>query len=187
MTRATTKQALIEASQVNYEKLTELILGLSQKEREAIFLFDLEKEKGAHWERDQNIRDVLVHLYEWHQLLIHWVTMNQMGNAKSFLPPGYNWRTYGEMNVEFWRRHQETSFEEALLLLEESHEEVMVLLAGISAEELFLKGAYPWVGGTTLGSYFVSATGSHYNWALKKIRKDQKNKKSRKMDLNPKM
>jgi hypothetical protein len=30
------------------------------------------------------------------------------------------------------------------------------------------------VGGSTLGSYFVSATASHYEWAMKKIRKFKK-------------
>ena len=37
-----------------------------------------------------------------------------------------------------------------------------------SNEELFTKGVYKWVGGSTLGSYFVSTTSSHYDWAMKK-------------------
>lgn len=32
----------------------------------------------------------------------------------------------------------------------------------------FQKKVYKWVGGSTLGSYFVSATSSHYDWAIKK-------------------
>ncbi len=32
----------------------------------------------------------------------------------------------------------------------------------------FSKKVYKWVGGSTLGSYFVSATSSHYDWAIKK-------------------
>ena len=39
----------------------------------------------------------------------------------------------------------------------------------------FQKKVYKWVGGSTLGSYFVSATSSHYNWAIKKIKAHQKN------------
>jgi hypothetical protein len=50
----------------------------------------------------------------------------------------------------------------------------MELANDFSNGELFSKGIFPWVGGSTLGSYFVSATSSHYNWAMKKIRKFKK-------------
>jgi hypothetical protein len=29
--------------------------------------------KEQHWSRDRNLRDVLLHLYEWHQLFNKWV------------------------------------------------------------------------------------------------------------------
>lgn len=57
--------------------------------------------KEAHWNRDKNVRDVLVHLYEWHQLLLNWVNANCKGEVKPFLPEPYNWKTYPTMNVEF--------------------------------------------------------------------------------------
>lgn len=44
-----------------------------------------------------------------------------------------------------------------------------------SNDELFTKGVYKWTGGTSLGSYFVSSTLSHYDWALKKLKVHQKN------------
>ena len=43
------------------------------------------------------------------------------------------------------------------------------------SKELFSKGVYKWAGGSTLGSYFVSATSSHYAWAIKKLKAHQKN------------
>ena len=57
----------------------------------------------------------------------------------------------------------------------QSHEEMMKLAENFSNEELFSKGVYKWVGGSTLGSYFVSNTSSHYNWALKKLKAHRKN------------
>ncbi len=39
----------------------------------------------------------------------------------------------------------------------------------------FPKGVYQWVGGSTLGSYFVSNTASHYDWAIKKLKAHRKN------------
>ncbi len=56
------------------------------------------KMKEAHWQRDRNIRDILVHLYEWHQLLLNWEENNKKGLAMPFIPAPYNWKTYGQMN-----------------------------------------------------------------------------------------
>ena len=44
-----------------------------------------------------------------------------------------------------------------------------------SEEELFVKSFYPWVGGSNIGSYFISVTSSHYDWAMKKIKAHKKN------------
>jgi hypothetical protein len=37
-------------------------------------------------------------------------------------------------------------------------------------EELFTKKKYAWTGTTSLGSYLISATSSHYDWGLKTIK-----------------
>ncbi len=174
MARPTTKTDLINAGNDKYQKLIDLINSISEKDREGLFEFVTGNEKEAHWKRDKNIRDVLIHLHEWHNLLLNWVDSNQAGIEKQFLIDGYNWRTYGAMNVAFWEKHQGTSFENSLKLLEDSHLKVMTLAETFSNDDLFSKGVYTWVGGSTLGSYFVSATSSHYDWAIKKIRKYKK-------------
>ena len=79
------------------------------------------------------------------------------------------------MNDAFWKKHQKTSLEEAIRLLEQSHREVLELIEVFSNDELFTKGVYKWTGGTSLGSYFVSNTSSHYDWALKKLKAHRKN------------
>ena len=128
------------------------------------------KMKEAHWQRDRNIRDILVHLYEWHQLLLNWEENNKKGLAMPFIPAPYNWKTYGQMNVEFWKKHQSTSYEEAREMLLDSHRKVMELIKNYSNEELFEKKHFSWTGTSNLGSYCVSATSSHYDWAMKKMK-----------------
>ena len=123
---------------------------------------------------EKNLRDIFIHLYEWHQLLLNWVDSNQNGNHKPFLPEPYNWKTYGNMNVGFWDKHQSTSLEDAKSMFQKSHDEVIKLAETFSNEELFSKGIYKWVGGSTLGSYFVSVTASHYDWAVKKLKAHRK-------------
>ena len=175
MARPQTKENLMIAAKENFEKLNTLISKMSDKELTTPFDFSKdEKKKEAHWKRDKNLRDVLIHLYEWHQLILNWVESNQKGEEKPFLPEPYNWRTYGDMNVEFWKKHQNTSLEDATKALQKSHKEVLKLAEKFTNEELFSKKVYKWVGGSTLGSYFVSATSSHYDWAIKKLKAHQK-------------
>ena len=175
MARPQTKENLMIAAKENFEKLNTLISKMSDKELTTPFDFSKdEKKKEAHWKRDKNLRDILIHLYEWHQLILNWVESNQKGEEKPFIPQPYNWRTYGDMNVEFWKKHQNTSLEDATRALQKSHKEVLKLAENFTNEELFSKKVYKWVGGSTLGSYFVSATSSHYDWAIKKLKAHQK-------------
>ncbi len=176
MARPQTKSDLINASEESYTKLMNLIQSMDHSLQ--IIPFDFSKEperKEAHWRRDKNLKDVIIHLYEWHQLLLEWVDSNQKGIQRTFIPEPYNWKTYGEMNRTFVTKHKNTSLEESLELFEASHRRVMNLIEMFSNDELFSKDVFKWVGGSTLGSYCVSATSSHYEWALKKIKVHIKN------------
>ncbi|MBD5457970.1 MAG: ClbS/DfsB family four-helix bundle protein [Lachnospiraceae bacterium] len=176
MARPTTKTDLLAAAAKNYEEMNAFIASMTEKELSTPFDFTKMKAKSeAHWGRDKNLRDVLIHLYEWHRLLLDWIHSNQNGENKPFLPEPYNWRTYGAMNVEFWKKHQNTSLEDAKKMLEDSHREVMALAETFTNEELFGKGVYKWAGTNAVGSYFVSDTSSHYAWALKKLKAHRKN------------
>ncbi len=184
MSRAATKVDLINDAGAKFEQLFNLIASMSDEELSSTFDFSgSASKKEAHWQRDKNVKDVLVHLYEWHQLLLKWVEANQSGEAAPFLPPPYNWKTYGKMNVEFWQKHQATSLSQAKEMLSASHRQAMEQAEKFTNEELFEKKHFAWTGNSTLGTYFVANTASHYDWALRKLkahlsiyRKGQKNK-----------
>lgn len=179
MGRPTSKADLLDAAATNYESLLAFIDTMTEQELATPFQFENEaSKKEAHWKRDKNLRDVLVHLYEWHQLALHWVSSNQNGDNIPFLPKPYTWKTYGNMNMQLWKKHQNTSLEDAKKMLEESHHKTMQLIDSFSNEELFTKGVFPWTGNSPLGSYFVSNTSSHYNWAIKKLKAHRKVVKS---------
>ena len=179
MARPTTKADLMEAAENNYAELKKFMESMTEQELSTPFDFSKdEKKKEAHWQRDKDLKDILVHLYEWHQLTLDWVPSNQRGEAKSFLPKPYTWKTYGQMNMFFWKKHQNTTLEEAKEMLERSHREIMQLAERFSNEELFAKGVFDWVGHSARGSYFVSNTSSHYAWALKKLKAHRKNCKT---------
>lgn len=171
MARATTKADLVTSANGQFEKMWKLIDTMSDEQQNATFGKEMATAgKEAHWSRDKNLRDILVHLYEWHLLLLNWIKVNSSGEHKPFLPEPYNWKTYPTMNVEFWKKHQSTPLTEAKAKLKESHKDVMALIETFSNEELFAKGVFDWTGTSTLGAYCVSATASHYDWAIKKIK-----------------
>ena len=162
MARPQTKIELLEQAQTNYDKLINLIETLTPEEQLGEFPFEL---------RDRQIRDCLVHLYEWHQLFIDWIEKNQAGDLTPFLPTPYNWKNYPEMNQTFFEKHQATDLEKAKKQLNKSHQQCLDIIETYSDEELFTKKYFNWTGTTSLGSYAVSATSSHYDWALKIVRK----------------
>lgn len=105
MPRPRTKDELMLAFKENYEKFNLFISQLSEDELQTPFDFSRDqKKKEVHWKRDKNLRDVLIHLYEWQQLLLTWVHSNQKDLERPFLPEPYNWKNYGEMNVAFWKK-----------------------------------------------------------------------------------
>ena len=176
MPRPTTKEELLNAAQDSFGKLWKMIDSLDDPEG-LVFNFDENAGKEAHWVRDKNLRDVLVHLFEWHQLLVTWVSENIEGNEIPFLPEPYTWKNYGDMNLEFWKKHQNTSFKEAKKALNISHGAVLFIVDSFSDTELFEKKHFPWTGTTNIGTYCVSATSSHYDWAMNKIKKHIKSQK----------
>ena len=175
MPRPKNKEELIVAANTNYEKLLAMIEKRTTAEIEMNYDFSAdEKKKEAHWKRDKNLRDVVMHLNEWHLLLLEWIKHRETGNNKPFLMEGYNWKTYGDMNRIFYNRCQSISEDEALKRFKESHKKVMEALDAFTQEELFTNTYYPWVGGSCIGSYFISVTSSHYEWAMKKMKAHKK-------------
>ena len=76
MPRPTTKSDLIQAANEQFAKLWTLIGEMSDKEKSADIVPN---------ERDKTTRDVLVHLYEWHGLLLNWLMSNTKGKPEAFV------------------------------------------------------------------------------------------------------
>lgn len=172
MARPQSKDELLDAARDQYARLLAVIAAMSEDEQAAPLDYGPDfKGKEAHWERDKNLRDVLAHLHEWQKMLLDWVGAHRAGDDDaSFLPAPHNWRTTAALNGELQAKHQGTSLEQATQLLDQSHDQVIAVIEGYTDEELFTKAHFPWTGTSSLGSYCVSATSSHYDWALKKLR-----------------
>ncbi|EPT8930275.1 ClbS/DfsB family four-helix bundle protein [Listeria innocua] len=165
MARPKNKEELLQQSAESYQKLLDLIDSIPKEKQQLAFPFE---------DRDKNIRDVVVHLHEWHNMALDWYQVGMRGD-KPFMPAeGYTWRTTPELNLVIWQKYQETDLETAMELLNKTHHVEMEIIAEHSNEELFTKKYYKWTNTTSLGAIFISSTTSHYEWAMKKIRKFKK-------------
>lgn len=161
MPRATTRDDLLAASEAGYAALMALLERLPPGAIDATFPFP---------DRDRCVRDVLGHLHAWHLMMLRWHDEGMAGGRPAIPAPGHTWRTLPALNQEIWVRCQDVDLATTRAALDTSHESVQNLIRRYSDEELFTKRRYPWTGTTSLGAYLVSATASHYAWALKKLR-----------------
>lgn len=84
MPRPRNKQNLLKAGEEYKLKLIEMADSMSEKEMNTEFNFSGDtSKKERHWGRDKNLRDIWIHLYEWHRMLLEFVNtnLNKGGNA----------------------------------------------------------------------------------------------------------
>lgn len=153
---------MIALSQMNYEKLLAFIKDLPEEKRNTEF--------PSHY-LNRNIRDVLAHLHHWHLLLLSWYQLGMKGEKPEMPAPGYTWRAIPELNIEINEKYKNVPMRKVITLFASSFKEVQRLIAKHTDRELFEKQKYKWTGTTSLGSYVVSTTSSHYDWGLKLIKK----------------
>ena len=165
MSRPTNKKDLLYLSQQNFDALIDFVAFIPESSRHTEF------PEGT---MNRNIRDVLAHLHHWHLMFLDWYVVGMKGQKPDIPAKGYTWKTTPELNLKIRNDYQRTDLEEVLIKLKLSFQEVRKIIDKHSDDELFEKGKYTWTGTTSLGAYLVSATSSHYDWALKLIKKATK-------------
>ena len=165
MARPKTKDELLAQSQDKFEQLIGLIEPHSEAER-------AEPGVNGAW----SIKDVLAHLSGWHAMFFIWYEEGMAGGKAEMPAPGYKWSDTPALNEEIYQQHKDEEFAQIRTGLETSHARIMQIIASHSDEELFTKKRYKWTGSTSVGSYAISATSSHYQWAIDLIRKWSKSR-----------
>jgi len=166
MPRPQTKEELLHLSNENFTKMFELINTFDKQE--------ILTGKIPFEDRDKNIRDILAHLHHWHLMFLEWYKVGMSGDKPIMPAKGYTWKTTAELNKKIWKMYQEYSYEEIDKMLNKSFKDIQEIIQKHTNDELFEKKRYKWTGTTSIGSYLISATSSHYDWAMKKIRKYKK-------------
>lgn len=162
MPRPKNKSELQELSSGNFDKLMDLLKSYSKEQ--------LKKEFPEQY-MNRNVRDVLGHLHHWHLMFLDWYSVGMKGNKPEMPAKGYTWKMTPELNKAIQKQYSRTDLDDIHKRLNESHEKVQDIINKHTGEELFEKKKYAWTGSTSLGQYLVSATSSHYDWAIRFIKK----------------
>jgi hypothetical protein len=162
MPRPTSKKDLLTLSHKNFKDINDFVDSVSESDRGKEF------PPGT---MNRNIRDVLAHLHHWHLMMIDWYRVGMNGDKPDIPLKGYTWKTTPALNKMIWESYLTTELEDVRNALEVSFVKVVNIIHKHSDDELFEKQKYKWTGTTSLGAYLVSVTSSHYEWALKLIKK----------------
>lgn len=162
MPRPKSKSELQTQSSEKFKKLLNLLQNCSQDA--------LNKEFPKQY-LNRNLRDVLGHLHHWHLMFLEWYTVGMKGEKPYMPAKGYTWKMTPELNKAIQMQYGHVDLSDIRKRLVKSHETVEKIIAMHSDKELFEKKRYIWTGSTSLGQYLVGATSSHYDWAIKLIKK----------------
>jgi hypothetical protein len=161
MPRPTSKKELVELAGLNFSKLLEFIDALPGAVKNGTYELN---------ERDKTVADVLCHLHEWHLMMGNWYKVGMSGKKPAIPAEDVTWQNLPVLNHRIYEKYKGTELKTAVDLFKKSHKNIMALIDKHNDDELFSKKKYPWTGTTSLGSYFISSTSSHYDWGLKTIK-----------------
>ncbi len=126
---------------------------------------------------DWSVKDLLAHLDAWHELFLGWERAGAAGERPEMPAPGLTWKETPALNQRIWERTRDDDLADVRARLDDSHRRVLEVVSRYG-DDLFEKRRYPWTGSTSVGSYAVSATTSHYDWARTLVRRWAKAQRS---------
>ncbi len=118
-----------------------------------------------------SVKDILAHLDAWHDMFLLWEREGSAGRKPDMPAPGFTWKDTPALNEAIWERTRYDGYDDVCNRLRSTYDEVRSIVESYDNEDLFTKRRYKWTGSTSVGSYAVSATSSHYDWARQLIRK----------------
>jgi hypothetical protein len=160
MPRPTTKQELLDAAEREFARLWDAV--------DRVEAADLDRPGACEvW----SVKDLLAHLDAWHEMVLDWESVGSAGGSPEMPAPGRTWAETPEVNQAIFESTRHDGWDDVVVRVRGSHQGALRVIDSYGEDDLFTKKRFPWTGSTSVGSYFVSATSSHYAWASKLIRK----------------
>ena len=159
MPRPATRTQLLDQAESEFTRLLDAVEGVPEPRRQIPGACDT-------W----SVKDLLAHLDAWHRMFLSWEGAGSSGAKPEMPAPGFSWSETPALNDRLQRETADDGWDEVVARLKQSHEAALETIATYGDDDLFTKRRYAWTGSTSVGSYAVSATSSHYAWASKLIR-----------------
>ena len=160
MPRPQTKAQLLTESQQEYDALEKFLAALTPEQM-------IQPGALGEW----SPKDVLVHLYEWQQMLFRWYEAGQRGETPPIPAEGFKWSQLPALNQQIYEQYKNWPLEKVLEAFRGSHHKTVTWIQSLSGADLTTPGLYPWMNQNTLIAYITANTGSHYRWARTEMRK----------------
>lgn len=134
------------------------------------------KEPGV-WGDRWTVHDLVTHLTEWQQMLLHWIDDGRRGRIPAMPAPGFKWNETPALNRSIQQRYADQAVQTALKKFKTSCETLHGLALELTPPELLEPGHFAWTGKLPLMTYFAANTCSHYRFASKVLKRWMKEQK----------
>lgn len=161
MERPTTKKELIKKSQQLYKDILNWVNDLPAHLKQKTF---------KTRQRDKNVRDVIYHLYGWHELMLEWFIIHAEGGRPILPKRGHTWDRLDILNDDIHDAGQMYTLDHTLAIFDESHQKMMKLIEDLTEEEICTPGHFSWAGKAPLIHLIDAIMCDHYAWALKTLK-----------------
>jgi hypothetical protein len=104
-------------------------------------------------------------------MVMEWERAGSAGETPQIPGHGFTWAEIPALNQMIFERAQHDTWKDVTKRLRVSHGRLMALIESYDDDDLVAKRRFSWTGTTSVGSYFVSASSSHYSWASNLIRR----------------
>lgn len=163
MGRPQTKSELLSAARGEFDRVWSVVATVRAEDRTRPGVCET-------W----SLKDVLAHLDAWHEMFLEWEAAGPRGEKPPMPASGFSWAETPALNEAIYQRHRADEWDDVVKRLRDSHSKVLARVEVYDEDDLFTKKLFTWTGSTSVASYAISATSSHYSWATKLIRKGAK-------------
>ncbi|MEZ4553140.1 MAG: ClbS/DfsB family four-helix bundle protein [Dehalococcoidia bacterium] len=159
MPRPRTRDDLMAAIELSITALDETLDGLTPEQAAAAGTPD-----------DWSPKDIVAHVDAWAAMFLGWWEAGERGDRPAVPAPGFKWSETPALNAQIFEANRTQPLAGARRGLETRLARIREVIDATPPDVLFVRGHVGWTGTSSLGSYLVSATSSHLEWARREIR-----------------
>ncbi|SMB46158.1 conserved hypothetical protein [Serratia proteamaculans] len=157
-----TKSELLLAIDKNYNKLSGYLVSIPPESASD------ESMEGHAKDSVMSVCNLISYLIGWNQLVIKWITLDEVRKPVDFPETGYKWNQLGLLAQKFYRDYSDLDLGTLKNQLQDTKNEIVEFINKRSDDDLYGKA---WYGKWTMGRMISFNTSSPYSNACGRLRK----------------